>query len=182
MNTDVLRALVKLADDAPSALTVQIEDLEPDDPDDELEVFEPIGVHFLPTLDEEMLVMEVCGSSDNRVVLGASQRGHRPQDLTSAGTGGLHYIGAWKVFLDDDGTVHLGTRDPGDFVALASLVKAELDAFKADFDAWKAKYDVHTHMYSPGPSPSAPTAGPVGFTFPAAHTPASVASEVVKAV
>jgi hypothetical protein len=126
MNTDVLRALVKLADDAPGSLTVQIEDLEPDDPDDELEVLEPVGVHFLPSLDEDMAVFEVNGSADNRFVALASQRGHRPQDLTSAGTGGLHYLGAWKVFLDDDGSVHLGERDAADFVALASKVDDEI--------------------------------------------------------
>ncbi len=125
MSTAILRGLIKLADDAPSALTVQIEDMEPDDPDDELEMFEPIGVHFLPSLDDEVLALEVNGSPDNRVVIGASQRTRRPQDLTDAGTGGLHYLGEWKVFLDADGTVHLGERDASDFVALASKVDAE---------------------------------------------------------
>jgi hypothetical protein len=181
VTTEILRALVKLADDAPSAVTVQIEDMEADVPDEELELFEPVGVHFLPSLDEEMVAFEVCGSADNRVVMGASQRGHRPQDLTAPGTGGLHYIGAWKVFLDDDGTVHLGERDAGDFVALASLVKAELDEIKADIDALTSAFDTHTHMYSPGPSPSAPTAVPT-TPGPTPHTPASVASEVVRAV
>jgi phage gp45-like len=181
MSTEILRGLVKLADDAPGTLTVQVEDVIADDPDDELEMLEPVGVHFLPSLDEDVLVVEVNGSADNRVVLCASQRGHRPQDLTAAGTGGLHYLGAWKVFLDDDGTVHLGERDAGDFVALASLVKAELDAIKADFDAFKTTFDGHTHLYSPGPSPSAPSAPPAS-PAPAPHTPGGVASEVVKAV
>lgn len=126
MNASILRALVKLADDAPGTLTVQVEDLEADDPDDELEMLEPVGVHFLPSLDEDVLVVEVNGSADNRVVLCASQRGHRPQDLTDAGTGGLHLLGTWKVFLDSDGTVHLGERDADDFVALASKVDAEI--------------------------------------------------------
>jgi hypothetical protein len=181
MTTAILKGLIKLADDVPGSLTVQVEDMEADTPDDELEMLEPVGVHFLPSLDDDVLVFEVNGSPDHRVVMGATQRGHRPQDLTAAGTGGLHYLGNWRVFLDDDGTVHLGERDPADFVALASLVKAELDDIKADFDALKSAFDAHTHLYSPGPSPSAPTAPPA-TPAPTPHTPGEVASAVVKAV
>jgi hypothetical protein len=124
--TSVLRAIVKMIDDTKSALTAQIEDMEEGDADADLDVYEPVGVHFKPSADEDMLAFEVGGTSDNRVVMGASQRGHRPQDLTDDGTGGLHYVGTWKVFLDSDGTVHLGERDAGDFVALASKVDDEI--------------------------------------------------------
>ncbi len=183
MNTEVLRALVKLADDAPGSLTVQIEDLEPDDPDDELEVLEPIGVHFLPSLDEDMAVFEVNGSADNRFVALASQRGHRPQDLTAAGSGGLHFLGAWRVFLDDDGTLHLGERDAPDWVALASLVLAELQDVKADLDGFKSTFDNHIHVTTAtvGLGPAG-TIAPTLTLAPTPHTPASVASEVIKAV
>lgn len=125
MSEDILRGIVKLADDAPGALTVQVEDIEPDDPDSELEMFEPVGVHFLPSLDEDVLVVAIGGAPDNRVVLGASGRGHRPTGLTDPGTGGLHLLGTFKVFLDADGTLHLGERDASDFVTLQSLVDAE---------------------------------------------------------
>lgn len=126
MSTTVLRGTIKNTDDATTALTVQIEDIEADDPDDELEMFEPVGVHFLPGLDDDVAVFEVNGAADNRVVMGSSQRGHRPTDLTDAYTGGLHYMGVWKVFLDADGTLHLGERDASDFVALASKVDDEI--------------------------------------------------------
>ena len=179
----ILRGILKLADDSTGALTGQIVDIDDDDADDEIEILEPVGVHFLPSLDEDMLVMEVNGSPDNRIAMGASQRGHRPQDLTDAGTGGLHYLGAWKVFLDADGTVHLGERDPSDFVALASLVKAELDDIKADLDGFKTKYDAHTHSYLPGPGAATPTDAPLPVqAFPTPHTPGDVASGVVRCV
>lgn len=178
----ILRALVKLADDSTGALTAQVVDIDGDDADDELEVLEPVGVHFLPSLDEEMAVFEANGAADNRFVMGASQRGHRPQDLTDAGTGGLHLRGQWKVFLDSDGTTHIGKRDPSDFVALASLVKAELDAIKSTLDAMKTAHDGHIHVTTA----TVGTGGPVGVisptvtTFPTPSTPGDVGSTTVK--
>lgn len=180
LSTMILRALVKLADDSTGALTVQVEDLEEGDADDELEVLEPVGVHFLPSLDEDMAVFESNGASDNRFVMGSSQRGRRPTDLTDAGTGGLHFRGAWRVFLDAVGKTHIGKRDPDDWVALAGLVLGELQDVKADLDAFKSAFDAHTHQYSPGPSAPTPTAPPL-TPFPTPHTPQSVASSLVRA-
>jgi len=70
------------------------------------------------------------------------------------------------------GVVRMGVVDPTDFVALASKVLSELNSVKTDLDGFKTVFDAHVH-----PGVGSPTATP--FNTP--HTPASVASDWVKA-
>lgn len=70
------------------------------------------------------------------------------------------------------GVQRIGTENPSDFAALAGLVLGELEAVKADFDAMKAVFDAHNHSSAGAAPPATP--------FPAAHTPASVASNYIK--
>lgn len=134
----ILRGTITLVDDTPKCQTLQVATLDPDRPHEGVEHFQPVGISVLPSLDEECLVFEVNGAPDHLVVIGASQRGRRPTDLTKPGTGGLHYLGEWRVFMDDDGTLHLGKRDPSDFVALASKVDAELQKIADALEAVSA--------------------------------------------
>lgn len=68
------------------------------------------------------------------------------------------------------GDVRLGDSTATDFVALASLVLAELQHLAAQFNA-------HTHLYAPGPGTPVPTATPIPTATPAT----SVAADKVKA-
>lgn len=76
--------------------------------------------------------------------------------------------------------LHLGGLNPAEFVALATKVLNELQAFKADLDAVKATFDAHVHILTltAGTGTAAPPAVPIATP----HTPASVAATKVKAV
>ena len=142
-----------------------------------VEHLETQGVHFAAPGDADALLIAPAGDKSAAVLIG--MQGAVPGDSLPAGAGGLHYLGEWRVFVSDDGTVHLGSREPGDFAARASLVDAELAAIKADLDALKTAYDGHTHLYSPGPSAPAPSAPPA-TPAPTPHSPDPVGSEIVR--
>ena len=101
----------------------------------DVEHLQPQGVHFKAPVGAEGLLAAPGGVADTAVLVCASDRRSVPAEDIEEGEGGLHYLGAWKVFLAEDGTLHLGTKVPeeedGDFVALASKV----DAFIAFVDA-----------------------------------------------
>ncbi len=135
----------------------------------DVEHMQPQGLHFrAPGAAQGALL---APSADPSVAVVVGLGGALPPDDLVEGEGGLHYLGEWRVFVDADGKVHLGARDPSDFVALASLVAAELDAIRTYVNG-------HTHVIPAGtdipgglaPAP-APPMGPIG----------NVASAVLKA-
>lgn len=137
---------------------------------------EPQGVHFIPAAAGQGLLLSPCADPGSSVLINA--QGSVPADSVAPGEGGLHYMGSYRVFLAADGTLHLGEKDPTDYVALASLVLAELNSVKSDFTALKALLVSHTHA---GVTSGGGTSGPSpAFASYTPHTPASVASEVVK--
>lgn len=99
----------------------------------DVEHLEPQGLHFSPPADASAVLLSPGGSRAGVIALGAG--GDTPPDTLKAGEGGLHYLGAWRVFLKEDGTLALGALEPDDFVALASKVDAEIDKLKADVQA-----------------------------------------------
>lgn len=142
-----------------------------------VEHLETQGVHFAAPADADALIL--CPGGDRSAAVAIGVQGAHPSGALPSGTGGLHYLGEWRVFVSDDGTVRLGAREPSDFAARASLVDAELAAIKADLDALKSAFDGHTHAYNPGPSAPAPTAPP-SAPAPTPHTPDPVGSEIVR--
>lgn len=74
-----------------------------------------------------------------------------------------------KVTVDAGTEILLGDG-ASQFVALASLVKAEIDALKATFDS-------HTHLYSPGPGAAIASATPL----PASTATGNMGAAKVKA-
>lgn len=93
-------------------------------------------------------VLGICPSADPAVAVILGGDGPRPAteetaENPSAGEGGLHYLGAWKVFLRQDGKLCLGAQVPTDAVALASKVQQSLLEIKDAFDH-------HTHAVSGG--------------------------------
>lgn len=96
----------------------------------ELRHMEPQGLHFRPPKDAQGLLLSPAADvSDARLV---DAQGAVPSDTLASGEGGLHLLGTFKVFLDSDGTLHLGQKDPTDYVALASLVNARITQLRAD--------------------------------------------------
>lgn len=119
-----------------------------------LEVLQPQGLYFCTPAGAEGVELACGGSRASAVVVGAQDRGTWPAGTgIPEGTGGLHYLGAWKVFLADDGTVHLGeqtgeTEIPRDDALQTELarLKSELDAIKTDLDNHKSVFDAHVHL------------------------------------
>lgn len=117
-----------------------------------VELFEPQGLHFNPPPEADGLLLAPSGNKSASVLINAQAA--VPSDAVAPGEGGLHYLGTYKVFCKADGTLALGAYAPTMSAAVAEYVDARITALQVAFDA-------HTHVYSPGPSPAAPTAPPV---------------------
>ncbi len=95
---------------------------------DELENFQPQGLHFRVPLRAEYIQVHPAAEPANAVMLGAHVRGTLPTDAIPEGTGGLHYLGEFAVYIDEDQIVHLGGGiAAADFVALAGSLKTAID-------------------------------------------------------
>jgi hypothetical protein len=90
----------------------------------DIEHLQPQGLHFVPVLSAQGLMLAPLAEVGSTVAINLS--GAVPAGDIQPGEGGLHLAGQWKVFLAHDGTVHLSKKDPADFVALASKVDAEI--------------------------------------------------------
>jgi phage gp45-like len=101
-----------------------------------VEHIQPQGVHFSVPSEADAILVSPGGDRSAGVIVAAS--GATPADSLPPGTGGLHYLGEWRVFVSDDGSVHLGAREPSDFVALASKVDAEVARLDAAVTAIKS--------------------------------------------
>lgn len=145
-----------------------------------LEHLEPQGIHFRAARDAGGVVVNPGGTREGALLLVAG--GIVPNDVISEGEGGLHFLATWKVFLAQDGTVHLGSHEAPDFVALASKVDAELKALRDNVDALVTAFNGHTHITTAtigaGATPGviAPPASPATPPQP----PSAVGSGVVR--
>ena len=103
------------------------------------EVLQPQGLYFRTPVDAEGVALAPMGSSSGMVVVCAQDRDTWPAGGgIEDGTGGLHYLGAWRVFLDEDGDLHLGTKTGAAFVPRDDKLQDELDRIKGELDAVKA--------------------------------------------
>lgn len=131
IRTTVLRAVVSLTKDSTKMQSLQLKTLAAR-PHDDVEHFQGQGVSFLPPKGSEAVALAVGGDAAHLVALAAGDRRKRPTDLTDEGTGGLHYLGEWKVFLDSSGVVHIGEKAGAQPIARADDVKAQLDKIQTD--------------------------------------------------
>lgn len=75
------------------------------------------------------------------------------------------------IHIKESGEIALGSKDPADNLALASLVKAEIDALRSTVNTHiSTTYAAHTHLHAPGPGAPVATAPPL----PAGTPPAAV--------
>lgn len=169
------RLIVKLTNDDGA---VQVMQLEGERVGAEVDVVEfeamlPYGIVAHPPVGAEAIVGHIDGDSSQGVVLTAQHREHRPKGLKE-GEVGLHYFGDMKVFLAEDGNVHLGARAANDSAACASIVDDRLDAIEQKLNDLIATFNAHTHV-----APMGATTGPLVPETPL--TPgASTASPIVK--
>lgn len=167
----ITRAVIGAVNDGLKTQRITITALA-DDPATEVEHFQPYGLSFTPPKGAESLRLAIGGKQEHTVAILAQHPDQRPKGNGDPGTGGLYTNGAWLVFLDKDKLLHLGAKTADHFVALADLVKAELDDIRAKFDA-------HQHMVTTSGSPSSHTGTAAPVTSPMGPA-GEVASETVK--
>lgn len=137
---------------------------------DDLENFQPQGLHFRVPPGAEYVQVHPGAIQENAVMLGAHVRNTLPEDAIPEGTGGLHYLGEFAVYIDEDGVVHLGGGvSAAEFVALAPKIN---DYF--------TKLDTLFRGMT-GTTPLTPTALAGLYTAAVATAPTSVAASKVKA-
>lgn len=95
---------------------------------DDVEYMQPQGVHFLPPTDADGMLLSPAGNKSASVLVCA--QGSVPPASIAAGEGGLHYLGAYKVFLDADGSLSLGAQVAADGVGVDALIEARFNELK----------------------------------------------------
>ena len=134
----------------------------------DVEILQPQGLHFHVPAGADGLLVSPAGQMTNAVLVAPS--GATPGgEGAEPGEGGLHYLGAYKVFLKANGEVHLGQQVATNFVALANLVDARFAALVTHINA-----HVHTGVTTGGGS-SGPPGAPLA-------SQATVAASKVKAL
>jgi hypothetical protein len=107
----IKRGIVELSRFDGDTQVIQATMLDDDDVDD-MPVYGPQGVAFRIPEQSEVLVVHAMGDASIPSCIGTDQRGARPTEKPGGGTvpegsGGLHFLGAWRVYLSDDGKVFL---------------------------------------------------------------------------
>lgn len=143
MDTAITRAVIERVNDTLKTQRLQLTLLEGEVVDD-VEHMQPYGLSFVPPDGAEALALAVGGMRGHTVAVCAQHPDERPKNGKPR-TGGLYSKGEWRLFIDDQGRVHLGAELGTDYVALASKVDAAI----------KAAILNHTHQVTAIGSPTA---------------------------
>jgi phage gp45-like len=173
----ISRALINRVNDGLKTQRLQLT-LLADETEDDVEHMQPYGMSFVPPEGAEAVALAVGGARSHTIAICANVPGERPTGGAPR-TGGLYTNNEWRLFIDQNGIVHIGAQSGAQFVALAQKVFDELNAVKADLNAVKSTFDAHTHILtlSTGTGTAAVPATPI----PTPHTPQSVAATKAKA-
>lgn len=134
------------------------------------DVMQPQGLYFRAPPEAEGVLLSAGGAASNAVLVSAQDRATWPAGGgIEDGEGGLHYLGAWKVFVDKDGNLNLGTKVGASKISRDDKIQTELKALQSKLDALTTKHNTHVHA-------SSCTAGgsPVQATTSQATAPAAV--------
>lgn len=158
----VSRAVVSLADDAPKLQVLQLQLLDSETRDG-AERFQEYGFTSVPFASAEAVVLSVGGRRDHLLVVAVDDRRYRLRDLQP---------GEVALYTDEGDRVHLrrgrvtvtspelrlGSDSASNFVALANLVLAELNAIRT---AHNAHVHVETGITTAVPTVQLGSAGAV---------------------
>lgn len=128
INLAVDAGIAKLVKDDAGVVVMQVEQLA-GELDDQVEYWQPSGLSFVPPVGSEVLFASVGGDRGHAVAVAVQKRDQRPKNC-KPGEGGLHFLGEYKVFLDEDGNVCLGAKAPSDWVSAASKTDAAITAIR----------------------------------------------------
>lgn len=170
----VARAVVSLVNDGLKMQGLQLQVLDGETRGN-VERFQSYGLTSVPLEGAEAVVLFVGGRRDHGLAVAVDDRRHRPRNLAAGEVmlytdeGAQLHLKRGRIVVTDS-EIRLGSDSASNFVALAHLVLAELNAIRTAFDT-------HTHVYIPGAGTPTPTAIPV----PVMGAAGSVAASKVKA-
>jgi len=121
----VTRGVVELVNDRLKTQRVQLTILEGEVTPGDVEHMQPYGLSFAPPVGAECIALAPSGSRAHTVAICVQHPEERPKGAQPR-EGGLYTKGQWRLFIDQDGLVHLGAQKGASPVALASKVDAEL--------------------------------------------------------
>ena len=134
------------------------------------------GLTSRPPEGSEAVCMSIGGVREHMVAVAVDATADRPTGLKAGEVALWMQERGIRVLLADDGHVGLGT-EPSDYVALAPLVKAELDSIKGELDAIKEAFTTHTHAVVLNTLTASPTTTALALSW----SPSDVAAEEVRA-
>jgi phage gp45-like len=137
------RAILTVINDDTKAQTLQVS-LLADEVRDDVERFQEYGFTSVPGSGVEGVAVFVGGNRSHGIVVATEDRENRPTGLNEGEVALYTSHNGKRVYLKDDGEVHLGT-DPTDPVALAPATKAELEKLKSELNAFMGVYGAHIH-------------------------------------
>jgi phage baseplate assembly protein V len=137
------------------------------DVDDDVEIFQQHGFYSVPVAGGEAVLLRAGGAREHTIAIAAGDRSLVPPGVLGGEVCVYHPSGSMIVMRTDGsieitpggaGLVNIGAPEPTEFVALASLVLAELNAIRT-------AYDAHVHPDPVAGTTGAPTTlfgGPAG--------------------
>ena len=117
----LVRAAVELINDKLDTQQLQITIRDDADVLDDVEHWQPYGLSFHPPAGAEVLGLSLGGARQNMVALCVQEPEERPQNVQPR-EGGLYTKGAWRVFVDAQGTVCIGAKDSDQHAVLGDVL------------------------------------------------------------
>jgi phage baseplate assembly protein V len=176
VNAMVNRSVVSIVNDAMKTQRLQLVILS-DETVDDVEHMQPYGLSFVPPNGSEAVALAVRGDRDHTIALCVQNPDERPTG-NLARTGGLYTNGEWRVFIDQQGKLHLGAQQGAEPAAMAESTQRELADIRQKFDAFLAEYKGHMHPYAA--TTVAATTSPAVSTIQPMGAPGSVAAQHVR--
>ncbi len=136
VNATVSRAVISIVNDGLKTQRLQLTIMK-DEVEDDVEHFQPYGLSFNPPAGAEGIALAIGGMRSHTVTICAQSPGERPTGAKPR-TGGLYTSGKWRVFVDETGTVFVGSDTATHPIPLGDVLKSWLES--------------HTHPTSMGPS------------------------------
>lgn len=125
------RSTITLVIDSGKIQRIQVQG-EDDEDVLELELLQPYGLTSVPPEGSEVIAVQPDGDPDQAVALAAMHPDHRPTGLEPGDVAMYRQGHGIRIYLAEDGTVHVGKRNPRARAACDDSVEAELGKIKAE--------------------------------------------------
>jgi phage baseplate assembly protein V len=143
LSTMISRGVITLVDDSGPTQLVQVETFDGQLADD-VEIFQPWGVSFNPTVGSEVIVFALGGAQEHLIALCATDRDVRPTE-SEGGEGGLYTEQGWKVFVNEAGVTNMTKKSATQSFMRGEDVKAALESYASSVSKAVGQIKVVNH-------------------------------------